>query len=213
MTAPVAKPSVAHLIDATIQLTPGLTDRELTDRILGAALHPSPINQACRLMASKGLLSRRLRADGRIGNYRIGAEPKAPVISPVSDSARAERVDLSEDDVKRHLSRWLEAAGWAVTVAWGKARGADIVARRANLCWIIEAKGAGSLQPMRVNYFLAILGETLQRMDNPGAKYSIAIPDLAQFRGLWHRLPDLAKQRTGITAVFVSLDGQIEECT
>lgn len=71
-------------------------------------------------------------------------------------------------------------------------------------------EGAGSLQPMRVNYFLAILGETLQRMGDASACYSIALPDMPQFRNLWGRLPDLAKQRTKITALFVSADGQIE---
>jgi len=29
---------------------------------------------------------------------------------------------------------------------------------------------------MRVNYFLGVLGETLQRMDDAQAKYSIALP-------------------------------------
>jgi len=50
-----------------------------------------------------------------------------------------------------------------------------------------------------VNYFLAVFGETLQRMDDPKARYSIALPDMAQYRGLWERLPGLAKKRTGIT--------------
>jgi hypothetical protein len=64
---------------------------------------------------------------------------------------------------------------------------------------------------MRVNYFLAILGEILQRMSDPEAKYSIALPDLGQFRNLWARLPELAKSRTGITILFVNADGDIEE--
>lgn len=62
---------------------------------------------------------------------------------------------------------------------------------------------------MRVNYFLAVLGETLQRMDSPAASYSIALPDMAQFRGLWERLPDLAKERTKVTALFIRADGQV----
>jgi hypothetical protein len=48
-----------------------------------------------------------------------------------------------------------------------------------------EAKGCGSLQPMHVNYFIAILGELLQRINDPGARYSIALPDMKQYRGLW----------------------------
>jgi hypothetical protein len=40
-------------------------------------------------------------------------------------------------------------------------------------------------------------------------RYSIALPDMRQFRGLWDRLPKLAKERIGITAIFVSSDGSI----
>ena len=54
-----------------------------------------------------------------------------------------------------------------------------------------------------VNYFLAVLGETLQRMDDRDARYSIAFPDMPQYRRLWGRLPELAKRRTRITALLV----------
>jgi hypothetical protein len=64
---------------------------------------------------------------------------------------------------------------------------------------------------MRVNYFLGVLGELLQRMSDPEAKYSIALPDLPQFRRLWERLPELAKRRTTISALFVSGSGDVEE--
>jgi hypothetical protein len=64
---------------------------------------------------------------------------------------------------------------------------------------------------MRVNYFLAVLGELLQRMDDGSAKYSIALPDLQQFRNLWLRLPRLAKQKTGISCLFVDSRGNIQE--
>lgn len=64
---------------------------------------------------------------------------------------------------------------------------------------------------MNVNYFLTILGEILQRMEDPYAKYSIALPDIQQFRNLWDRLPLLAKVRTGITALFVDENGEATE--
>jgi len=100
--------------------------------------------------------------------------------------------------------------GWQTRVAWGGTHGIDIEARRSSERWIIEVKGSGSLNPMRVNYFLSILGELLQRMDDPSARYSIALPDLNQFRNLWSRLPNLAKQRTTIDAIFVAEDGMID---
>ena len=74
---------------------------------------------------------------------------------------------------------------------------------------MIEVKGPGSRPQMRVNYFLSMLGEILQRMDDPAARYSIALPDLLQYRGLWNRLPMLAKQRTGIDILFVDADGKV----
>ena len=81
----------------------------------------------------------------------------------------------SEDKVKRSLKAWLEASGWEVSVIWGRAHGIDLEAKRNGQRWIIEAKGCGSRNPMRVNYFLGILGELLQRMDDPDVRYSIAL--------------------------------------
>jgi hypothetical protein len=118
---------------------------------------------------------------------------------------------LCEDDVKRLLKVWLEASGWQVSVIWGRGRGIDVIGAKDGKKWIIEVKGCGSLNPMRVNYFLSILGELLQRMNDPDARYSIALPDLKQFRGLWQRLPDLAKSRTAISALFVDTSGRVEE--
>ncbi|BDG48321.1 hypothetical protein PspKH34_28820 [Parageobacillus sp. KH3-4] len=51
---------------------------------------------------------------------------------------------------------------------------------------------------LNVNYFLTILGEILQRMEDPYAKYSIALPGIQQFLKLWDRLPLLAKMRTAL---------------
>lgn len=119
--------------------------------------------------------------------------------------------NLSEDHVKTLLCEHLKREGWHVQAAMGKSRGIDIEARRSSKRWIIEAKGSGSLNPMRVNYFLAVLGETLQRMDNPETKYSIALPDLPQFRGLWSRLPRLAKERTKISCLLVRENGEFDE--
>jgi hypothetical protein len=117
---------------------------------------------------------------------------------------------LTEDQVKLLLQDWLKAGGWQTEVAWGRKPGIDVVGRRGTETWIIEAKGCGSLQPMRVNYFIAMLGELLQRMSEADARYSIALPNMQQYRRLWDRLPALARQRTGITALFVSADGTVE---
>jgi hypothetical protein len=118
---------------------------------------------------------------------------------------------LSKDEVKEHVKNWLERLGWRVEVAFGKGRGTDIVAVSGDEHWLIEAKGGGSRQPMRVNYFLNVLGEILQRMEDPAPRYSIALPNMRQFRRLWSRLPPLAKRRLGIGALFVDKSGNVEE--
>ncbi len=184
-----------------------LSDRELTDQLLGAQAGPQPINQACRQLEAEGVIVRTKQAGARIQNILVGAQ----VVTPQEHPAPTEDADaLSEDALKRILVRWLEAGGWTIRgVAMAHAHGIDIDAQRGAERWIIEVKGLGSRDPMRVNYFLGVLGETLQRMTDPTARYSIALPDHKQFVGLWSRLPALAKERTGITALFISAEGHV----
>jgi len=130
-----------------------------------------------------------------------------PVVSSPATSIGSNH--LSEDDLKRGLELWLNANGWRVSVKWGMAHGIDIEASRLGKRWVIETKGCGSRSAMRANYFLAVLGETLQRMNDPTARYSVAFPDMAQFRKLWNQLPPLAKARSKISALFVSASGRV----
>lgn len=118
---------------------------------------------------------------------------------------------LSENAIKSALDRWLRSQGWNTSIAWGGSQGIDIDARREKDRWIIEVKGRGSRPQMRVNYFLSLLGETLQRMSDSEAKYSIGLADLPQMRRLWERLPTLAKARVQISALFVDENGNVEE--
>jgi hypothetical protein len=199
---------------------PGLTDREIANAVVGRQSRQQPINQECRRLETNGHLVRRRREDGLIGNYLSENRAISPqradepvkeraVLAtrpPVSDDSQ-----LSEDEVKTALKDWLDSRGWTTKVAWARERGIDIEARQGSQRWVIEAKGCGSLQPMRVNYFLMMLGELLQRMDDPETKYSIALPNMKQYRGLWERLPALAKQRTTISMLLVSHDGKVTE--
>ena len=203
---------MGSLTDQILQLiskSPGMTDREITSQLRGASAPQQPVNQTARGLESKGVVVRQRRADGLIGNYKGNAERhEAP--TGRSQQKNHELEALSEDEIKEMLNQWLQHAGWSTQVAWGSVQGIDIDANRGSERWIIEVKGPGSRSPMRVNYFLGILGETLQRMDDPNASYSIALPDLKQYRGLWHRLPDLAKSRTTLSLLLVALDGSIE---
>jgi hypothetical protein len=119
---------------------------------------------------------------------------------------------LEEDEVKAFLQRWLESDGWQVDVKWGKTRGTDIDATKGRARWIIEAKGwAGGSPQQQGNYFLQAVCEILQRMSIADAKYSLALPDIPRYRGLWERFPNIAKRRMGISCLFVGEQGRVTE--
>jgi hypothetical protein len=194
-------------ISTFLQDNPGSTDRQIANELLGPEKHQSPVNIGCRRLEAKGIIARKKRDDGKIGNYPSGQIPPINNIeaSKISDEG------LSEDDIKKVLELYLKKLGWSVKVAYGGQHGIDIDAIRGESRWIIEVKGPGSRNEMRVNYFIGILGELLQRMSDPNAKYSIALPDMEQFHRLWARLPGLAKERTGITILFVDKSGMFHE--
>lgn len=80
--------------------------------------------------------------------------------------------------------------------AMGKAHGVDIVVtKQPDESLLIEAKGEGSLEPMRVNYFIAVLGELLQKMDTSNKQYAVALPAYQQYASLINRLPLWVKQQ------------------
>jgi len=193
-----------------LKQNPGLSDRQIADKLLGIDKPQPPINIACRNMEKRGILRRRKVYGSPIGNYLTGQE-LITTPRPTLKNEVASNENLSEDSIKRILENWLITQRWKVRVAWGREHGIDIDAAKDDKRWVIEVKGQGSRDAMRVNYFLGILGATLQRMEDSNAKYSIALPDMQQFRNLWGRLPFLAKSRTGISAIFVDKDGNVSE--
>lgn len=100
----------------------------------------------------------------------------------------------------------LVAAGFDVTVAWGREPGIDLTARHPDgRRYIIEAKAEkGVTGPQQHNYFVGMLGELVQRMSDPHATYAIALPEIRQYRGLVDRLPNLARQRLGLHVFWVA---------
>ncbi len=194
-----------------VKKSPGLTDREITDALRGESAPQQPINIAARALVTSGQLLRKRRTDGLIGNFPSDGKYVAVVATRTAAPAKADLMDQSEDKIKHWVKEWLVSEGWQVEVLWARDRGIDIRATRDGKHWIIEVKGIGSLPAMRVNYFLCILGETLQRMNDTGMKYSICLPNVQQFRNLWTRLPRLAKERTRITALFVDVSGKVTE--
>lgn len=115
-------------------------------------------------------------------------------------------MSLTEDEVKQGVKEYLEAAGFRVTVAWGRERGIDVTAVAGAEVMLLEAKGSAVNPPQQVNYFLGALGELLRRMTSPDATYGPALPDSPHYRGLAARLPVLAWERLRLTVLFVSKD-------
>lgn len=109
----------------------------------------------------------------------------------------------SEDEVKAAVAQHLEERGWTVNVAWGRQRGVNIRADRQSQQLLIEAKGEAANPPQQVNYFLNALGELVQRMSEPAARYGLALPDHPQYRGLVRRLPDATWTRLNLFVLFV----------
>lgn len=118
---------------------------------------------------------------------------------------------MSEDQAKQHLEKWFNCNGWRTEIHWGHTRGVDILATTVSERWVVEVKGSGTSQQMQLNYFLAILGEIIQRIDSEEVKYSIALPNLDRYRTLWNNLSDLVKARLGVTLLLVSEEGEISE--
>jgi hypothetical protein len=104
---------------------------------------------------------------------------------------------VEEDEVKKAISAKLKAEGWVVNkTALGQMHGVDIEAiKRPNEIILIEAKGEGSLNPMRVNYFLMVIGEIVQRMDSAHKQYGIGLPAHKQYINLIEKLPLWIKQQ------------------
>lgn len=108
-----------------------------------------------------------------------------------------------EDWVKKRLASHFEESGWKVQVRYGKAHGPDLVASKDGKRWIIEVKGLGRYSAMTKNYFLSVLGEILQRMQDPSAYYGLAFPDHPRYRRLWAELPSMVKDKLSLSAFFV----------
>jgi len=67
---------------------------------------------------------------------------------------------------------------------------------------VLQARGEDS-QPHQTNYFVGALGELIQHMTHPDARYGFAFPDSAQYRALVRTLPRPAWDRLRLVVYFV----------
>lgn len=84
-----------------VRAWPGLTDREITDHLLGSGAAQQRVNHIARSLAAQRLVARRPRHDGRLGNFpaETSRQPSLPNQgSPSTDAMETEA--LSEDDAR-----------------------------------------------------------------------------------------------------------------
>ena len=191
--------------------TPGLSDGELTEAISGHGASLKNINKNCRTLETEGMILRKKRDDGLIGNWLLESNHTHQILQQIKLHNKDE--DISEKKIKEILNIYLTSAGWTTETSLSAGHGIDIEASRGNDRWVIQVKGTSAFRSMIVNNFLSALGEIFQRMDDSKCKYSVALPDTEQFGRLWERLPLLAKTKIGITALFVNGLGKVTERT
>jgi hypothetical protein len=124
---------------------------------------------------------------------------------PTRPAVRVPTGLLHKDQVTHAVKAHLEAEGYAVTVASGRAPGVDIEATRTDPPdhLLLEAKGEDSLGTQQTIESVGALGELIQLMAHPDARYGLALPDNPHHRGLVAGLPGPAWDRLGLTVLFV----------
>lgn len=196
--------TLAQRIVAALQVA-ALDDDQLAAQL---GVVRQQINQTCRALEKRAVLSRGVGPSGKIVNSLAGSSAP-PLVVPAHPAQPRSSVAgaLAEDEVKTAIRDHFEAQGFTVQIAWGRVRGIDIEARRGAERWAIEAKGEAATDQMGGNYFLNALGELLQRMSDDRTRYAIALPENRRNLGLVARFPDLARRRLGLTVFFVRRDG------
>jgi hypothetical protein len=180
-------------------------DDDVLARRLGVSQRQS-VNQTARRLEAQGRLRRLMGPDGKIVNALSDSETSpGPAVTQVRPTTRARPDRITEDEVKLAVRDHLALQGYAVKVAWDRTRVIDLDARHPNGSrHVIEAKAeTGTSGAQQVNYFIGMLGELLQRMDDERATYGIALPLNRQYRGLVDRLPRLARDRIGLNVFWV----------
>lgn len=116
---------------------------------------------------------------------------------------------MREKQVEQCIRKHLANHGWCVKPRNG-AQGIDIEATKEAREAIIEVKGWGIHSTAMRNNFYAVLGQILKDMNNPNAEYYVAFPEIHPYTKLWGNLPNLAKQKTSVKAIWVDSTGNIK---
>jgi hypothetical protein len=227
--------SIAQQILTLLESSSGLSDREITESLLGKGAAQQPINQVARVLERKGAVQRKQRPDGLIGNYFINSPLPISTTAPKTVSTSQTENDVTKDwdwegNVVESLSQFLERKGWTIVSKPNtrtKERGVDIHATKDKKVLLIEAKGfpstsyrdpKRSAETKRTNpslqaqhwYSHALLKAMRLQSEYPNALVAIGLPDCARYRKLFEETqPGL--QKLGITLLVTSKDGDVSE--
>jgi hypothetical protein len=201
----------------------GMTDSELA--VLLGKRHPQ-INQACRGLASQGLIIR----DNSHGHIINGVSEAAPPPSRPPSAAESSARDWGwEGNVQSQIVTFLAATGWSVIHVADTARreqGVDIVARRDGHRLLVEVKGwpgttyargerAGQPKPTPPSlqatvWFAEAMMSVIRHGAERGQALAIGLPDMPRHRTL---LGDTgwALEQLGITVYLVAVDGTVQQ--
>lgn len=72
---------LVNTITDRLNVTDGMPDRPLAEAVFGTRTRVQQINQECHYMARRGLLERRPRPDGLIGNYLVRSKPALMLVT------------------------------------------------------------------------------------------------------------------------------------
>ena len=84
----------------------------------------------------------------------------------------------------------------------------DLIAKRGNECWIVEAKGMTSSVGVDFN---TCLGQIIKRMNTSDATYAIAIPKHEKYKKQCIQLSPYVRKLLGLHILLVDMYGDITE--
>ena len=109
---PSSHGNLSRAIKSAVSTSPGSTDRELTNRLVGKGAPQQRVNAICRALAAKGVLVRRNRADGLIGNFPSDLPSSASPLPPEPlDSAGSAAIDVLRQLGFEEAGHWRIRAG------------------------------------------------------------------------------------------------------
>lgn len=106
-----------------LSLSEGLTDREITNRIDGSEKPQQPVNRLCNDLSNAGVIIRRKRSDGKLGNYLSkNIEHKSAFIEK-TNKTNPKILSVSKVSVDSHSLKELSDLGFEKVGGWSLQNG------------------------------------------------------------------------------------------